>query len=377
MSKRDYYEVLEVEKSASVEEIKKAYRKKAVQYHPDRNPDDKEAEEKFKEVAEAYEVLGDADKRARYDRYGHNMGGGGFEGFGFGGGHVDPFDLFSQFFGGAAGGRAASMGSQGSDLRVRVTLSLRDILHGVSKQIKVKKTVSCQHCGGTGAKDGTALETCKTCGGAGVVNRVANTIFGRIQTQDVCPDCHGAGRRIKEKCPHCSGEGVLQGEEVIDINIPAGVADGMQLSMEGRGNAGRNGGPAGDLLILVREEEHPELIREDNNLIYHLLLDFPTAALGGEVEIPLIEGTKKIKIPAGTQPNTLRRLEGEGLPSISRYGRVGQRGDLVVSISIYVPETLNTEERRIMEKLKAHDNFRTNRSKLDKFKDKIKSMFSK
>jgi molecular chaperone DnaJ len=377
MSKRDYYEVLEVDKNATVEEIKKAYRKKAVQYHPDRNPDNKEAEEKFKEVAEAYEVLSDEGKRARYDRFGHNMNNDGMGGFDFGGAHVDPFDLFSQFFGGAAGGGRQQTGSRGSDLRVRVTLSLKDILHGVEKQIKVKKSVTCQHCNGTGAKDGTSLETCKTCNGQGVVNRVVQTFLGTMRTQDVCPDCHGAGRRIKERCPECSGEGVLQGEEVITVNIPAGVADGMQLSMEGRGNAGRNGGPAGDLLILVREEEHPELIREDNDLIYHLLLDFPTAALGGEVEIPLVEGTKKIKIPAGTQPNTLRRLEGEGLPSISRYGRPGKRGDLVVSINVYVPETLNTEERRIMEKLKAHENFRTSRSILDKFRDKIKSMFTK
>lgn len=378
MSKRDYYEVLEVEKSASVDEIKKAYRKKAVQYHPDRNPDNKEAEEMFKEVAEAYEVLSDENKRARYDRYGHQMGnaGGGFGGFDFGGG-VDPFDIFSQFFGGG-GGRSSRGGasvSKGSDLRVRVTLSLKDILNGVEKQIKVKKQVSCQHCNGTGAKDARAYQSCGTCGGSGVINRVVNTFIGTMRTQDVCPDCQGAGQRITEKCTHCHGEGVVTGEEIITVNIPAGVADGMQLSMEGKGNAARRGGVNGDLLILVKEEEHPDLIREDNNLIYNLLLDFPTAVLGGEVEIPLIEGTMKIKIPAGTQPNTLQRFAGKGLPSLSRYGSSGSRGELVVNISIYVPETLNTEEKRIMEKLKAHDNFRTNTSIIEKFKRKIKSMF--
>ncbi|MEG1586563.1 MAG: molecular chaperone DnaJ [Bacteroidales bacterium] len=370
MSKRDYYEVLEVDKNASVDEIKKAYRKKAVQYHPDRNPDNKEAEELFKEVAEAYEVLSDENKRSRYDRYGHQMGnGGGFGGFDFGGG-VDPFDLFSQFFGGGRSSQGGSV-SKGSDLRVRVTLSLKDICNGVEKQLKVKKYVSCQHCNGTGAKDARAFQTCHTCGGSGTVDRVMNTILGAMRTQSACPDCQGAGKKITEKCSHCAGEGLLQGEEVITVNIPAGVADGMQLSMQGKGNASRRGGMNGDLLILVKEEEHPDLIREENNLIYNLLLDFPTAVLGGEVEIPLIEGTMKIKIPAGTQPNTLQRFAGKGLPSLNRYGR----GELIVNISIYVPEVLNTEEKRIMEKLKGHENFRTNISILDKFKRKVKSMF--
>ena len=375
MSKKDYYEVLEVEKNASVDEIKKAYRKKAVQYHPDRNPDDKEAEEMFKEVAEAYEILSDENKRARYDRYGHQMGngGGGFGGFDFGGG-VDPFDLFSQFFGGGGRGSQEGTSSKGSDLRVRVTLSLKDICNGVEKQIKVRKQVSCQHCNGTGAKDGTAYHTCNTCGGVGTVTRVMNTILGAMRTQAPCPDCKGAGKRITDKCSHCNGDGIVMGEEVITVNIPAGVSDGMQLSMSGKGNAARRGGVNGDLLILVKEEEHPDLIREENNLIYNLLLDFPTAVLGGEVEIPLIEGTMKIKIPAGTQPNTLQRFSGKGLPSLSRYGSYG-RGELIVNISIYVPEVLNTEEKRIMEKLKAHENFRTNVSILEKFKRKVKSMF--
>ncbi|MGL4293671.1 MAG: molecular chaperone DnaJ [Bacteroidales bacterium] len=373
MSKKDYYEVLEVEKNASVDEIKKAYRKKAVQYHPDRNPDNKEAEDLFKEVAEAYEVLSDDNKRARYDRYGHQMGNGGgagFGGFDFGGG-VDPFDLFSQFFGGGGRSSQRESSSRGSDLRVRVSLTLSDILNGVEKQIKVKKQVSCQHCNGTGAKDARAFQSCATCGGSGVVNRVMNTILGAMRTQAACPDCQGAGKKITDKCTYCHGEGVLMDEEIITVNIPAGVADGMQLSMQGKGNAARRGGVDGDLLILVKEEEHPDLLRDENNLIYNLLLDFPTAVLGGEVEIPLIEGTMKIKIPAGTQPNTIQRFAGKGLPLINRYGR----GELVVSISIYVPEMLNTEEKRIMEKLKSHENFRTNVSILEKFKRKVKSMF--
>lgn len=372
MSKRDYYEVLEVSKDATGDDIKKAYRKKAVQYHPDRNPDNKEAEEKFKEVAEAYEVLSDENKRARYDRYGHQMGngGGGFGGFDFGGG-VDPFDLFSQIFGGGGGSRGGSRTSRGSDLRVRVKLTLAEILHGVEKQIRVKKNIRCSHCGGSGAKDGNAYKSCSTCHGSGQVTQVMNTIFGRMQTQAVCPDCNGQGHRITEKCPHCNGDGVMIGEEVITVNIPAGVADGMQLQMRGKGNAARRGGEDGNLLILIQEEEHPDLIREDCNLIYNLLLDFPTAVLGGEVEIPLVEGTMKIKIPAGTQPNTLQHFPGKGLPILHR----SSRGELVVNISIYVPESLNTEEKRIMEKLKQHDNFRTNCSIIEKFKRKIKNMF--
>lgn len=376
MSKRDYYEVLEVSKQASTDEIKKAYRKKAVQYHPDRNPDNKDAEEMFKEVAEAYEVLSDDNKRAKYDRFGHNMNnmGGGFGGFDFGEG-VDPFDLFSQFFGGG-GSRGSSRGrrtSRGSDLRVKVTLTLKDILNGVEKQLKVKKQVSCQHCGGTGAKDKNSIRTCNTCHGTGQVTKVMNTMLGAMRTQTVCPDCGGEGHSIVDKCNQCHGAGVLVGEEIISVKIPAGVADGMQLSMRGKGNAARNGGIDGDLLILVQEEEHPDLIREDNNLIYNLLLDFPTACLGGEVEVPLIDGVMKVKIPAGTQPNTLQRFPGKGLPSLNSYGK----GELIINISIYVPETLNDSEKIIMKSLLEHENFRTNVSILEKFKRKLKNLFDR
>ncbi len=377
MSKRDYYEVLEVTKDASEDDIKKAYRKKAVQYHPDRNPDNKEAEEKFKEVAEAYEVLSNGDKRSKYDRFGHQMNqmGGGFGGFDFGGG-VDPFDLFSQFFGGGGSQRGSSRqgrGSRGTDLRVKVTLTLKDILNGVEKQIRVKKQVACDHCKSTGAKDGKSIRTCNTCHGTGQVTRVMNTMLGAMRTQTVCPDCGGQGHSILEKCNHCHGVGVVTGEEVITVKIPAGVADGMQLSMRGKGNAARNGGIDGDLLILVQEDEHPDLIREDNNLIYNLLLDFPTACLGGEVEIPLIEGTMKIRIPAGTQPNTLQRFPGKGLPSINSYGK----GELIVNITIYVPESLNDAEKKLMEQLLEHENFRTSLSIIDKFKRKLKNLFDR
>ena len=295
----------------------------------------------FKEVAEAYEVLSYDNKRAKYDIFGHNMNnmGGGFGGFDFGEG-VDPFDLFSQFFGGG-GSRGSSRGrrtSRGSDLRVKVTLTLKDILNGVEKQLKVKKQVSCQHCGGTGAKDKNSIRTCNTCHGTGQVTKVMNTMLGAMRTQTVCPDCGGEGHSIVDKCNQCHGAGVLVGEEIISVKSPAGVADGMQLSMRGKGNAARNGGIDGDLLILVQEEEHPDLIREDNNLIYNLLLDFPTACLGGEVEVPLIDGVMKVKIPAGTQPNTLQRFPGKGLPSLNSYGK----GELIINISIYVPDTLNT-----------------------------------
>lgn len=373
MSKKDYYEVLEVSKSATVEEIKKAYRKKAVQYHPDRNPDNKEAEEKFKEVAEAYEVLSDENKRSRYDRYGHQMDnmGGGFGGFDFGGAG-DPFDIFNSFFGNSQSHSSNEGNSRGSNLRVKVNMTLSEINKGAEKQIKIKKYVSCHTCNGTGAKNGDAFKTCPKCNGSGTVVQVMSTIFGRMQTQTTCPNCNGEGKIITEKCPDCNGEGAMIGEEVIFVKIPAGVSDGMQLNLRGKGNAGKRGSAPGDLIILIHEEEDPQLIRDDNNLIYHLLLDFPTAVLGGEVEIPSLEGNLKIKIAPGTQPNTIQRLSGKGLPTINRYGK----GDLIVSISIYVPEILDAEEKKIIEKLKERENFKTNVSIIEKFKRKIKQMFN-
>ena len=382
MSKRDYYEVLEVAKTATVEEIKKAYRKKAIQYHPDKNPGDKEAEEKFKEAAEAYEVLSDPDKRSRYDQFGHQGVNGGFGG-GFGGGGMSMEDIFSHFgdiFGGSFGGfggfssggnRSRRRTNRGSDLRVKVKLTLKEIATGVEKKIKVKKYVSCKACNGTGAEKGTSYTTCSTCNGSGVVTRVQQTILGAMQSTTTCPTCGGEGRIITKKCPECNGEGVRLEEEVITLNIPAGVADGMQLSMSGKGNAARHGGVNGDLLILVEEEPHPELLRDENDLIYNLLLNFSTAALGGTVEVPTIDGKAKVKIDAGTQPGKVLRLRGKGLPSVNRYGV----GDLLVNVSVYVPESLNTEEKRAIEKLGSSKNFAPTQSVKEKIFSKLRQLF--
>ncbi|MDD4713051.1 MAG: molecular chaperone DnaJ, partial [Bacteroidales bacterium] len=354
-SKRDYYEVLGVAKNASDEEIKKAYRKKAIQYHPDKNPGNKEAEEKFKEAAEAYEVLSNTEKRQRYDQFGHaGVNGAAGNDFG-GGGGFSMDDIFSQFgdiFGGHFGGSSfggfgsSSRGGQrvnrGSNLRVKVKLNLQEVAKGAEKKIKVRKAAACPFCKGTGAEGGSSYSTCSTCRGTGTVNRITNTILGRMQTQSVCPDCQGEGKIITKKCPHCNGEGITQQEEVITINIPAGVAEGMQLSMNGKGNAARRGGLNGDLLILIEEEPHPELLRDENDLVYNLLLSFPTAALGGTVEIPTIDGRVKVKIEPGTQPGKILRLRGKGLPTVNQYGT----GDLLVNISVYVPETLSRDERK-------------------------------
>ena len=384
MAKRDYYEVLEVEKTASVEEIKKAYRRKAIQYHPDKNPGDKEAEEKFKEAAEAYEVLSNPDKRARYDQFGHAgmEGAGGFGGFGGQGMSMDDiFSMFGDIFGGrggfggfsgfGGGGGQSQRRFRGSDLRVKVKLSLKEIAEGTTKKFKLKKYVPCSHCHGSGAEGSGGMETCPTCKGSGTVIRTQQSIFGMMQTQSVCPQCNGEGKIIKDKCRECNGEGVVYGEEVVEVKIPAGVAEGMQLSMSGKGNAGRHNGVAGDLLIQVEEEAHPELIRQDDDLIYNLLLSFPTAALGGAVEIPTIDSKVKVKIESGTQPGKVLRLRGKGLPSVNGYGT----GDLLVNVSVYVPEALSKDEKQALEKLDASDNFRPNMSIKEKIFKKFKSLF--
>ncbi|MGL5228836.1 MAG: molecular chaperone DnaJ [Bacteroidales bacterium] len=389
-TKRDYYEVLGVTKTATADEIKKAYRKKAIQFHPDKNPGNKEAEEKFKEAAEAYEVLSDENKRARYDQFGHaGMNGGSASGGGFGGGFgggMSMDDIFSQFgdifgghfgggsfggFGGFGGGGRARNVNRGSDLRVKVKLTLKDIAHGVEKKIKVKKYVACTYCNGTGAENGTALETCKTCNGSGQVTKMQRTILGNIQTASPCPTCHGEGKTITTPCSHCSGEGVVLKEEVMTLNIPAGVADGMQLSMRGGGNAARRGGETGDLLILIEEESHPELIRDDNDLIFNLLLSFPDAALGTNVEVPTVDGKAKVKIDAGTQPGKVLRLRGKGLPSLNGYGT----GDLLVNISIYVPENLTSDDKKALENLKKADSFTPTKEKKENFFKKFKHLF--
>lgn len=384
MAKRDYYEVLDVAKNATDEEIKKAYRKKAIQYHPDKNPGDKEAEEKFKEAAEAYEVLSNPDKRSRYDQFGHEGLNGAAGGGGFSAGGMSMEDIFSHFgdifgggfggfsgFGGGSSGRTRRHVNRGSDLRVKVKLTLKEISTGVEKKIKVKKYVGCKACHGTGAENGTAYTTCSTCNGSGVVTQVQQTFLGAMQSTTTCPTCGGEGRIITKKCNVCNGEGILKEDEVITLNIPAGVVEGMQLSMSGKGNAARHGGVNGDLLIVIEEEPHPELLRDENDLIYNALLDFPTAALGGSLEVPTIDGKAKVKIEPGTQPGKVLRLRGKGLPSINRYGV----GDLLVNVSVYVPESLTTSERQEIEKMKGASNFTPSKSVKDRIFSKLKHMF--
>lgn len=366
MAKRDYYEVLGVSKTASEDEIKKAYRKIAIKYHPDRNPDNKEAEEKFKEAAEAYDVLHDPQKRQQYDQFGFDgpMGGGGFGGFG--GGSFSMDDIFSMFgdifggrggFGGFGGGQHRPTQHRGSDLRLKVRLSLQEISTGVTKKFKVKRDVQCSHCNGTGAEAGSGSETCPTCHGSGVVTRTTQSMFGLMQTQSVCPTCGGEGTVIKNKCKECGGNGVVKGEEVVEIKIPAGVAEGMVVNVPGKGNAGKRNGIAGNIQVYIEEEPNDTFIRDENNLIYNLLLDFPTAALGGNVEIPTIEGNKvRIKIEPGTQPGKTLRLRGKGLPAVQGYGR--GTGDLVVNISVYVPKELSKDEKKALEQMQKSDNFK-------------------
>ena len=382
MAKRDYYEVLGVDRNASASDIKKAYRKLAIQYHPDKNPDNKEAEEKFKEAAEAYSVLSDPDKKARYDQFGfEGVNGAGGAG-GFSGAGMDINDIFSMFgdifggrggFGGGFGGFGGSSGPakhRGSDQRVKVKLTLQEIANGVTKKFKLKKYVTCTHCNGSGAENG-AVETCPDCKGTGRVIRTQQSFFGMMRSEVACPRCNGQGKIIKNKGPHCNGDGITMGEEIVEVNIPAGVYEGMQLSMRGKGNAGKYNGIPGDLLILVEEEKHPTLVRDENDLIYSLLLDIPTAALGGFAEIPTIDGKAKVTIDPGTQPGKVLRLRGKGLPSLNGYGK----GDIVVNISVYIPETLSKEEKKRIEEFRNSDNFRPSESIKEKIFRRFKNFF--
>ena len=382
MEKRDYYEVLGVSKNADATEIKKAYRKLALKYHPDKNPGDKEAEEKFKEAAEAYDVLSNDDKRRRYDQFGHaGMGGAGQGGFC---GFMSMDDIFSQFgdifgsfggfsgFGGfGGGGRSARRVNRGTNLRVKVKLNLAEIATGVEKKIKVKKYVACQHCNGTGAKDGKSYSTCSTCKGSGQVTRVQNTILGAMQTTSTCPTCEGEGKIINEKCTFCNGEGVLMSEEVITINIPAGVGEGMQLSLSGKGNAARRGGVNGDLIVLIEEEEHPELVRDGNDLLYNVFIGYPEAVLGETVEIPTIEGKVKVKIEAGTQPGKILRLRGKGLPDVNGYGK----GDLLAKVNVWIPKNLSKDEKKLVEKMKEAEGFKPGSGDKKSIFSKMKDFF--
>ena len=388
MAKRDYYEVLGVDKSATADAIKKAYRKKAIQYHPDKqqgksDAEKKEAEEHFKEAAEAYSVLSDPDKKARYDQFGHAgmggaAGGGGFSDFG----DFDLNDIFSSVFGqgfggfggfsgfGGGGGRTQQPRYRGGDLRVKVKLNLQEISTGVNKKFKLKKYVKCTHCNGSGA-EGNATETCPECKGTGRVIRTQQSIFGMMRTETACPNCGGEGTVIKNKCPHCSGDGIVMGEEVVEVSIPAGVMGGMQLSMRGKGNAGKRNGVNGDLQILIEEEPHPQLIRDENDLVYNLLLDIPTATLGGTAEIPTIEDAARVTIEPGTQPGKVLRLRGKGLPTVNGYGR----GDILVNISVYIPETLSKEEKKSMENFKDSENFKPNASIKEKIFRRFRKLF--
>ncbi|MDX2045384.1 MAG: molecular chaperone DnaJ [Chitinophagaceae bacterium] len=385
--KRDYYDILGVSKSASADEIKKAYRKVAMQYHPDRNPGDKAAEEKFKEAAEAYEILSDQDKRAQYDRYGHagvsGNGRGGFSGHGdmsmddifsqFG--DIFGDDIFGSFFGGGGGrtktgGRAR--GTRGSNLRIKLKLNYEEIAKGATKTIKVKKYVVCNTCNGSGAKDKNAVQTCGTCGGNGQVRKVTNTFLGQMQTVTTCPTCNGEGTTITNKCPACKGEGRVYAEETVNIDIPAGVQEGMQLSVGGKGNAGERGGPSGDLIVLIEEETHEHLQRDGLNVVYDLHISFTDAVFGANLEVPTIDGKAKIKIPAGTHSGKIFRLKGKGFPGINSY----ERGDQLIHVNVWTPQHLSAEEKTMLEKMQHSPNFKPQPEKNEKsFFDKVKEMF--
>jgi molecular chaperone DnaJ len=385
--KKDFYEILGVSKSASADEIKKAYRKVAMQYHPDRNPGDKAAEEKFKEAAEAYEILNDADKRAQYDRFGHQA----FQGRG-GGGHsgggMNMEDIFSQFgdifgddspfgsfFGG--GGRKSSSsrsrGTRGSNLRVKLKMNFEEIAKGATKTIKVKKYISCNTCGGNGAKDKNSMQTCSACGGSGQVRRVQNTFLGQMQTVTTCPTCSGEGSTITSKCTACKGEGRVYGEETVTIDIPAGVQEGMQLSVSGKGNAGERGGANGDLIVLIEEEAHPQLQRDGLNVAFDLYINFADAVFGTQVEVPTIDGRAKIKIPPGTQSGKIFRLKNKGFPAVNSY----EKGDQLIQVNIWTPQHVSAEEKEMLEKMQASQNFAPKPEKNEKsFFDKVREMFS-
>ena len=384
MEKRDYYEVLGVQKNANEAELKKAYRKLALQYHPDKNPNNKDAEDKFKEAAEAYEILSDSNKRSRYDQYGHaGMKGG----MGSGGYDMSMDDIFSHFgdifgdsfggFGGfgrsRGGGRSQKRVYQGSNLRVKVKLNLQEVANGVEKKIKVNKEIQCSTCHGNGAKGGGAYKSCPACGGRGHVTKVTNTFLGQMQTTTTCPNCNGEGQVITDKCPDCYGQGIVKGEEIITINIPAGVQDGMQLSMSGKGNAGPRNGVPGDLIIAVEEVEDEFLQRDGNNLVYEHFISIPEAIMGVSIEVPTIEGKSKIKIEPGTQSGKVLRLKGKGLPSINSYGR----GDLLISINVWTPHKLSKEEKDMIDKLANSENFKPHPSTSEKnFFSKMKEYFS-
>jgi molecular chaperone DnaJ len=380
MAKRDYYEILEVNKGASADELKKAYRKMAIKYHPDKNPGDRAAEEKFKEAAEAYEVLSDPNKKARYDQFGHAGMAGSHAGGGQGhGGFSSMEDIFSQFgdiFGGAFGGGGGRGGgrrvARGSNLRIKVKLSLEEISTGVEKKLKVAKYVSCNKCNGSGAQSAGAMSTCSTCRGSGQVTRVMNTMLGQMQTAATCPTCNGEGQIITDKCKQCHGDGVMRGEDVVSVRIPPGVHEGIQLSVNGKGNAAPRGGIPGDLIVVIEEAEHEHFQREGNNLFFEQHISIIDAAMGTQVEIPTLEGKARVKIDAGTQSGRVLRLKGKGIPDVNGYGR----GDLLVSVQVWTPKHLSSEEKKLLEKLRESENFKPKPGSKDKgFFDRMKEYF--
>lgn len=389
MAKRDYYEVLGVDKSASADEIKKAYRKMAIKYHPDKNPGDKEAEEKFKEAAEAYDVLSNPEKKQRYDQFGH-AGVGGAAGGGFNAGGFSMEDIFSQFgdifggrfgggfggfggFGGGFGGGRGARVQRGSDIRIRVKLSLKEVVHGVEKKVRINKMVQCAECGGKGAASEADIKTCETCHGSGVVTKVVQTMLGQMQSQSVCPTCSGEGKVITKPCSKCGGSGLVKDSEEISFKIPAGVAQGMQLTVQGKGNAAKSGGINGDLLVVIEEEQDKELQRDGNDLIYSLFISVPDAILGTTAEVPAVDGKLRIKIEPGTQSGKILRLRGKGVPDINGYGS----GDLLVYVQVWIPKSTTAEERAQLEKMKKSANFSPKPNSDDKnFFDRIKKMFS-
>ena len=389
MAKRDYYEVLGVDKNASADEIKKAYRKLAVKYHPDKNPGDKEAEEKFKEAAEAYSILSDADKKARYDQFGHaGVDGAGPDfsgGFGnlndilndlFGGAFGGGFGGFSGFgggFGGGRGGQRQQRVYRGRDIRVRVKLTLEEIAKGVEKEISIEKSVPCSECGGRGAKNSSDIKTCSACGGTGQVQRVVNSLFGQTVTYSTCQQCGGEGKVITNPCRSCGGSGLVRKRETIKVKIPAGVEAGMQLTIAGEGHAAKNNGINGDLLVVIEEQEHPDFKREGNNLYYTKIVSLPEAILGAEVEIPCLDGPRRIKIDAGTQSGTVTRINGKGLPTVNGYGGTG---DLYVKIAVWIPKKLDKQDKAVIESLRDKEAFKPNPTKEDRsFFEKLKDWF--
>ncbi len=383
---RDYYEILSVSQTASQEDIKKAYRKVALQHHPDRNPDNPDAEHKFKEAAEAYEILGNEEKRAKYDRFGHAgvKGGGGYSNMddifsnfgdifgGAGGSGGGGFDPFEAFFGGQRGG-GRRQGRRGTNLRIKVKLDLKEIVYGAKKTIKINKHVACDVCHGSGAKDKNSVSTCHTCNGAGQVRRVTQTILGQMQTTTTCPTCHGEGTSITAKCGKCKGEGKVFGEDTVTLDIPAGVGEGIQLSMTGRGNAGDRGGAPGDLIVVIEEEQHEELFREENDIVYNLNISFVDAALGLQTDVPTVDAKAKIKVPAGTQSGKVFRLKGKGIPNINNQYEVG---DQQVRVNVWIPKNLSDEERDVLEKLRHSANFQPGNTKEEGgFFQKMKDIF--